>query len=201
MDTKSLSFGTGTRLREPPEKQFHGRHTTQSGRGRQARETARSGKTGTNPETECLRDAGGRSDSGSLAPEKSCHVPFVQTIRERMKAPVRTGGFRSMAGVAITVLLTVFLWREFRLRNPIVDRSDTFRYLTNGLSLWETRHPLSALEPYVDFAAWDRTRRHLRECHALGEGVFEIHGPIWQYARRGHEILPRTRRFSSTGFR
>lgn len=59
---------------------------------------------------------------------------------------------RVTAALLLTAVVAALLWREFRLRNPVVDSSDTFRYLANGFSLLETRRPYPELERYADFS-------------------------------------------------
>jgi hypothetical protein len=51
----------------------------------------------------------------------------------------------------LTAVLSALLWYEFRLRNPTVDSNDTFRYLANGLSLLENRHPYVQAPVYSEF--------------------------------------------------
>ena len=69
-----------------------------------------------------------------------------------MKTALETGRFRLAGVLVLMAAAACFLWLEFRLRNPYVDNNDTFRYLSNGFSLLETRHQYFRLEKYTDFS-------------------------------------------------
>jgi hypothetical protein len=64
--------------------------------------------------------------------------------------------FRACYPILTPLLLVFFLsgllWWVFRYQNVRVDASDLFRYMDNGVSLLEKRHPLFALERYETFS-------------------------------------------------
>ena len=59
---------------------------------------------------------------------------------------------RLSAALMLVAVLSFFLWWEFRLRTPVFTISDTYRYLANGLSLLDARHPFVEPQPYAEFS-------------------------------------------------
>ncbi len=59
---------------------------------------------------------------------------------------------RLSVGLILVAILSFILWLEFRLITPHSDEGDTYRYIANGLSLLNSRHPFVEAQSYDEFS-------------------------------------------------